>query len=111
MKLTGILAGLLVTTMMSSFAHADAKELYESKCAKCHGADGDGTGRAGKSLKHKPTVFNAAGDWTKHTDEELFLSIKKGGEAIKLSKDMEAYGSLSDDEVKGLVAYIKTLKK
>jgi mono/diheme cytochrome c family protein len=107
-----VLSALAVSGLFASSARAgDAKELYEKKCAKCHGLDGDGNGRAGRSLKHTPTAFKDKAATAKFTDDQLVKSIKEGGEAIGQSKDMEGFPTLKDDEVKGLVAYIKTLGK
>jgi mono/diheme cytochrome c family protein len=107
-----LVMSLLVLSAFAQTVKADAsKDLYDDKCAKCHGADGDGNGRGGRSLKHKPTVFKDKAAMEKVTDEELFKSIKQGGEAVKQSKEMEAYPSLTDDQIKGLIAYIKTLAK
>jgi cytochrome c len=33
------------------------KEIYEKKCALCHGVKGDGKGPASEGLNPKPTVF------------------------------------------------------
>ena len=113
MKFTTIASIVLTASMMGSFAHAgDAKEIYEKKCAKCHGADGDGQGRAGRSLKKKDLLaFKDKAVMAKFTDEELFKAIKDGGDGTKVSKEMEAYGSLKDDEIKALVTYIKDMAK
>ena len=83
---------------------------YKAKCVTCHGTAGAGDGPAGKVLNPK------ARDWTKGegldlTDQQLFDSIKKGGEAVGRGKTMIAFPSLSDAEVRNVVAYIKTLKK
>ena len=101
-----IIAG---SAMIGSLAFADGKELYEAKCAKCHGATGDGSGRSGRSLKHKPTKFNDAADLKKISDDDMFKSIKSGGEAVGQSKEMEGFPSLKDDQIKELIPYIKTL--
>ena len=91
----------------------DAKAVYEKECAKCHGAAGAGDGAMGQKLKDKPS------DWTKggggglkdFDDAKIAESIKKGGAAVGKSKAMPAYPKLSDADVQGLVAYVKTLKK
>src|SRR5262245_39500181 len=85
--------------------------LYKARCVTCHGAAGAGDGPAGKVLKDKPK------DWTKGEglagldDQQLFDAIKKGGPAIGRAKAMVAFPTLKDDEIRNLVAYIKTLVK
>jgi mono/diheme cytochrome c family protein len=93
-----------------------AKEIYEAKCKKCHGVDGDGKGRSGRSLKvvekdPKALELNDKAAMAKFTDEDMAKSIKSGGEAINKSKEMEAYPNLTDAEIKSLVEYIKTFAK
>lgn len=97
--------------------NADAAKLYESKCAKCHGKDGDGTGKKGRDLKPAPTDFRDPKVFSEkkkdglEPDERLFKATKQGGPAVKQSKDMPDYPDLTDDQVKGLVEYIKTFQK
>jgi mono/diheme cytochrome c family protein len=84
--------------------HADdAGSLYKTKCAICHGADGKGDTPAGKRMG----VHDFAGaDVQKMSDSELTGAITDG------KNKMPAYKkSLSADQIKDLVAYIRTLKK
>jgi mono/diheme cytochrome c family protein len=89
----------------------DAKAIFQKECAKCHGPAGAGDGAMGQKLKDKPS------DWTKGAglagldDAKIAESIRKGGAAVGKSKAMPAYAKLSDAEITGLVAYVKTLKK
>jgi cytochrome c6 len=79
---------------VACFAQGDA--LYKSKCAMCHGADG--TKAAGHDL--------SSADVQKQSDADL-AAVITGGKPPK----MPAYKSLSADDVKRLVTYIRTLKK
>ena len=102
---TSKLATLLLTSALvtSAFGFAqDAATLYKSKCAVCHGPDGDGATAMGKKLGvrdfHSPEV-------TKLRDTELFDITQKGKDK------MPAYDKkLTDDQIKELVKYIRTLK-
>lgn len=85
------------------------KPIYEEQCAKCHGVDGDGKGRAGRSLEHMPTSFTNKSKLP--SDDDLFKAIRGGGKAVGKSGDMEAYPKFSDQEVADLVAYVRTLSK
>jgi mono/diheme cytochrome c family protein len=83
-------------------AHAqDASALFKSTCAGCHGADGTGSAMGKKMGAHD---FTSA-DVQKMSDAELTDVITNG------KNKMPKYGSLKPEEVKGLVAYIRTLKK
>jgi len=89
---------LAVVLSLPLSAHAqDAGALYKSKCAMCHGADGK------KAAGHD---FTSA-DFQKQTDAAI-TAVITDGKAPKMPK----YGDkLKPEEIKGLVAYIRTLKK
>lgn len=103
---------IALAVLLSLGSLADTgKEIYDKKCAKCHGADGDGQGRAGRSLKKAPTPFNIKADMDKISDEELTKATKEGGKAVNKSEEMEAYPNYSDTEMKDLISYIRSLGK
>jgi cytochrome c553 len=89
---------------------ADAKENWAKLCVKCHGEDGKGDTKMGKKAGVKDLTEAKFQDSKK--DDELCKSIKEG-----IKKDdktvMKAYGEegLSDDDIKALVAFVRTLKK
>lgn len=99
-------AALLVgAVVLSTAARPDDKSaaLYKQKCVACHGADGKAETPAGKSMgvhsfQDPETV--------KMSDQELADIIEKGkGKMPKYSS------SLKPDEIKAMVAYIRTLGK
>ncbi len=82
----------------------DAPALYKSKCAACHAADGSGNVPTGKTLG---VTDLTSGDVQKQTDAQLTDSITNGK-----GKKMPAYkGKLTDDQIKGLVGYLRELAK
>jgi cytochrome c553 len=99
---------ILVLTIVSAGA-ADAKENWAKHCAKCHGADGKGQTAMGKKLKVK--------DYT----DPKFQADLKDEPSIKLIKEGKKEGTrtlmnafnetLSEQEIKDLIAYIRTFKK
>jgi mono/diheme cytochrome c family protein len=102
---------VLVLPSVAGAAAGDAqkgKPLYAAQCLVCHGKTGAGDGPVGKGLTPKPKPF-AAGRLL--PDEQLFKIIKFGGKANGLSKDMDAYLALSDQQIWDVVAYLKTLAK
>ena len=85
-----------------SFAQS-AADTYKSKCQMCHGADGMAGTPAGKSTKARP--FNSP-EVLKMSDDDL-TNVTTNGHG-----KMPAYkGKLTDDQIKGLIAYIHTLQK
>jgi cytochrome c6 len=87
----------------STSALAGGPETFKAKCAMCHGADGSGDTAMGKKFGLKPL---GSPEVQKMTDAQLTDIITKGKDK------MPAYsGKLTADEIKGLVAFIRTLKK
>lgn len=91
----------MVLVVPTSMRAQDAASLYKSKCAGCHGPDGTGSAM-GKKMGAQD--FTTA-DVQKMSDTELSDIITNG------KGKMPAYKSLTPDQVKGLVAYIRTMKK
>lgn len=79
----------------------DSTALFKSKCAGCHAADGTGSPMGKKLGAHD---FTSA-DVQKMSDADLADVITKG------RNKMPRYAALKPEEIKGLVAYIRTLKK
>ncbi len=79
-----------------------AAALYtENKCVSCHGADGKGNPKIPKV----PDFTNA--EWQKKTtDAEMIETIKNGKKPMPAFKD-----KLNDDQIKSLVAYVRSFAK
>ncbi len=108
-KIIVLSLGLLMAGAVSTRA-ADAKELWTKDCAKCHGEDGKGKTKMGEKLGVKD--YSDAKVQDKMKDEEMAKAIKEGVKDKESDKvKMKAFADLNDDEVKGLVAYIRKLKK
>jgi len=86
---------------LPSMSGQDASATYKSKCAGCHAADGTGSAMGKKMGAHD---FTSA-DIQKMSDAELSDIITNG------KNKMPKYPSLKPEEVKGLVDYIRSLKK
>lgn len=87
---------------------AEGKTVYENNCAGCHGVEGNGNGPAAAALTPKPRNFIEAKYKYGGDDAGLTKTIENGvqGTAMPAWKD-----SLSGDQVKSVVAYIKAFKK
>lgn len=86
----------------------DIEQAYQTYCASCHGATGEGDGAAGKSLDPSPRDFTDP-QWQKEvSDERIAKVIREGGAAVGLSAQMAPWGgALSDAEVEGLVKMVR----
>jgi len=99
-----LLAGMALTARA-----ADAKALYEKDCAKCHGADGKGKTRMGERLGAKDYTDPKVQEEMK-TDAAI-KAIKEGLKNKEGKTLMKPAEGLSDEEIKGLVEYMRKFKK
>ena len=95
--------GLAVSIAAPSVAQSSGGDLFKSKCAPCHGVDGMATTPAGKTLKAASFKELAI---IKTPDAELIAIVKSGK-----NKMPSFTGKLTDDQIKAVVAYIRTLQK
>ena len=84
-------------------------DLFAQNCVACHGAKGDGDGPAAAALDPKPRKLSSKEIMAKISDEQITTAIKGGGAANGKSPLMPAWPQFSDDQVKSLVAHIRTL--
>ncbi len=90
---------------------AKGEAQYKAMCVACHGEKGDGNGPAGAALTPKPTNFAAPDAAARLTDEYTYKVIKEGGAAVGKSPLMVAWaGSMKDDELRNVAAYVLKLK-
>ncbi len=95
---------------VSLFAQgADPKTNWANNCMQCHGSDGSANTSMGKALNAKD-LTNAAIQ-SSFSDAEAAAAIKDGVTKDGITKMFAFGGKLSDDEIKALVAYVRTLKK
>ena len=109
MKAILTIAFSLLVASAFSLRAADAKANWDANCVQCHGKTGTADTKMGKTLNAKdltdPKVQAAFSD-AKAT-ESIKNGVKENGKTT-----MKAFaGKLTDDEIKALVAYVRTLKK
>ena len=85
--------GLLVAVSAAQDTGAD---VFKTKCAVCHGADGGG--KIGPNLKT-----------TKLSADDIVALLSKGSDARKMPHKKPISG-LTDDQVKAVAQYVKSLK-
>ncbi len=107
-----VLWALMLASGMLAYA-ADAeqgKKLYGQFCASCHGQSGKGDGPAAAALNPKPRDHTNKEYMSKMSEDELLNVIKNGGVSVGKSPLMPPWGaSLKDDQIKDIIAYIRTL--
>src|SRR5580765_5579019 len=89
------------------------KAIFDAKCTECHGASGKGDGPASVLLTPRPRDFTTGKfkirtteSGTGPTDDDLMQTVRQG----MYGTSMPAWNRiLSDDDMRDVVAYIKTL--
>jgi mono/diheme cytochrome c family protein len=106
------IVSMIITLLAASAVSvraADAKALWAANCAQCHGPTGHADTKMGKTLNAKDLTDPKV--QAEFTDAKATQSIKDG---VKQNgkTTMKAFGGkLTDDDIKALVAYVRTLKK
>jgi len=80
------------------------KAIYEKQCISCHGADGKGNPAMAKALGEKGLNLTTK-DVTQKSDDQLLKVIAEG------QGKMPAQKSLSKDEQKQVLGYVRSLTK
>lgn len=109
MKSSLILTGSIVIASALSALGADAKENWDKHCAQCHGKDGSGDTKMGKQLQAMD--LTDAAKQASFSDAKATTAIKEGIKEGGKTKMKAFAGKLTDDEIKALVAYTRSLKK
>jgi mono/diheme cytochrome c family protein len=116
------LTAMLLLLAWAPVSMADAvagKAVYDGKgaCASCHGPSGKGDGPAAAALKPKPRDFAAGtfaldtdGDGQTGTDTDLYNVIHDGAAKYGGAATMPGRTDLSEQEIKDLVAFIRSLQ-
>ncbi len=85
---------------------AEGKTLFQQFCTACHGKEGKGNGPVAAALNPKPRNLTKKDFQAARTDAQLEDVLTNG------KNTMPGFGTqLSPDQIKALVAYIRTLEK
>jgi mono/diheme cytochrome c family protein len=89
---------------------AAGKADYQIFCASCHGATGGGDGPVAQALNPRPAKHSDGNYMNPLKDDYLFKVIKFGGASVGKSPMMAPLGgSLSDQQIHNVIAFIRTL--
>jgi cytochrome c553 len=108
-KLLLLTATLVAFLLAAPCRAADVQANWTKHCASCHGKDGKGQTKAGKmaGVKDQTDPQYQAG----LKDDKIFTSVKEGLKEGGKEKMKPFKDKLSDDEIKALLAHVRTLKK
>jgi mono/diheme cytochrome c family protein len=104
-----ILLAIVIALGATATARAGGQDVWTQSCAKCHGTDGTGQTNMGKRLGCRD--YTDAKVQASVSDADAITAVKSGFKNSDGKTVMKAYDSLSDDDVKAVVAYLRTLKK
>ncbi|WP_434415378.1 cytochrome c [Nannocystis pusilla] len=76
-----------------------ARQIFDNRCANCHGPHGRGDGPAGRALSPRPRDFGDPAWQASVDDARLRQVIVGGGAAVGLSAHMQANPDLADSPV------------
>jgi cytochrome c553 len=109
MKKIIILAVVCGLAVALSARADDAKDNWTSMCAKCHGADGKGQTKMGQRLGCRD--FTDAKVQADIKDDAALKALREGLKGDDGKTLMKPFDALSDDQIKALVTYVRTLKQ
>jgi mono/diheme cytochrome c family protein len=105
-----IFVAAMMTFSSAAWPQNDAPHIFQTVCAECHGADGSGhtpKGQAGNipDMRSAEVQKRSDADLT-----EMIINGKRSSRGLNYSMPSNR-GKLSDQQVKGLVGYIRGLAK
>jgi mono/diheme cytochrome c family protein len=91
----------------------EARQIFKSLCATCHGEDGLGNGPGAAALTPKPRNYTDKAWQASVTDDQIKQTILMGGAAVGKSPAMPAQPQLKEkpEVVDALVRIIRTFGK
>ena len=98
-----VLPLLVLSLPHSAAAQSDGQKLYDTNCAKCHGADGSGSTTVGKAVGAKDLRADEA---KKLTDAQIAAQIEQG------KNNMPPFGgTLSKAQIQSLIPIVREFAK
>ncbi len=88
-------------------ARPEVKQIYKFDCAVCHGETGNGKTDLATSMSLTLDDWSSSATLSGKSDEELFKIIRNGKDKMPPEDASRA----KDDEIRGLVKYIRSLGK
>lgn len=99
----------LLLLLAAGASAADVAANWNTHCAACHGKDGKGQTKAGRMAGAKDQTDPAY--QATLNDEKSFKLLKEGLKDGGKEKMKPFAEKLSDDEIKALIAHVRSLKK
>jgi mono/diheme cytochrome c family protein len=100
---TSFMLACVLAAAVFANAQGPVAGMYKTNCAPCHGVTGDANTAAGKAFK----VPSFSSDSVLRDSDADLLAIAKNGKG----KMPAWHDKLSDDQLKSLVTFIRSLQK
>jgi mono/diheme cytochrome c family protein len=81
-------------------ALAQGQEIFNDKCAMCHGQDGGGDGPAGSAFSPPPADFTSPGFWQGAVKQKITNTIENG------HGPMPAF-TMSSSQIQAVISYME----
>jgi mono/diheme cytochrome c family protein len=88
---------------------ADGQKIFQARCFVCHGRGGKGDGPSATGLAEKPQDLTDANWQRSTTDDRIRSVIQGGGAAIGKTGAMPPNPDLTQEQIQGLVAFVRSL--
>jgi mono/diheme cytochrome c family protein len=86
------------------------QEIYDQLCWRCHGRSGKSDGPVSDAMNPRARDLTDRAYIASVSDEKLLNVIEHGGASVGKSPAMIAFKAvLSDDDIRELMAYLRTL--
>lgn len=85
------------------------KQLYQQRCAPCHGPDGKANTPTAQALNPKPRDHTDGVYMNTLSSEQLSKVIKQGGTAIGKSPIMPPQADLNEQQIRDIIAFVRSL--
>jgi mono/diheme cytochrome c family protein len=84
-------------------------QLYQQRCAPCHGPDGKATTPTAQALNPKPRDHTDGAFMNQLSNEHLLKVIRQGGTAVGKSPIMPPQTDLNDKQIQDIIAFVRSL--
>jgi len=88
---------------------ADGQKVFQTRCFVCHGRGGKGDGPSATGLAEKPQDLTDANWQRSASDDRIRSVIQGGGAAIGKTGAMPPNPDLTQEQIQGLVAFVRSL--
>jgi len=100
---------LAALTLTAAALAVDAPALWDKHCASCHAKDGSGNTKMGKKVEAKDYRDPKVQEAMKELD--AIKSVKNGLKEKGVERMKPFADKLTDEEIKALIAHMRTFKK